>query len=181
MALSSDDSAANWPEAPTYAYSGAEAHLPLLMGGAMVGGSLFGLAAMGFAALYEDIPSITFVILAALVFFSVLLSVWLVPYMARARPAIALSADGVFAYLKGKPWRFIGWHDVAAITRRTWFDKGGHPHLWLLIEGARHTIQVRETIDGYADLRVRLTRYARDHRVPLHATVQGQASEVAEL
>lgn len=183
MAIASDDSAANWPEVPTYSYSGAEAHLPLLLGSAMVTGPLLGMALVGLAARYQDIPSGTFVILMGLVFFFALLSVWIVPYLARTRPAIALSADGVFAYLKGKPWRFIGWPDVASITRRTIYDKGGHPHVGLLIEGPRYTIPVLETIDGYVDLRGRLTRYARDYRVLLLASDRrhGKAGNVAEL
>jgi hypothetical protein len=35
-------------------------------------------------------------------------------------PDIALSADGIFAYRTGKPWRFIGWREIVSITRCTW-------------------------------------------------------------
>jgi hypothetical protein len=207
MALSSDDGAAPWPEAPGYSYSGLEARLPLLVGGAMITSSLFILTFAGLNALSAsvpgalagwdgapvlsifvigrkgDIPSIAFVILTAYGALSVLGGAFMARYFARMRPSIALSDDGVFAYLKGKPWRFIGWREIASITRRTTFSKGGKPILTLLIKGPRHTIQVAGTIDRYPDLRERLMRYARDNHVPLQASVQGQgkASDVAEL
>jgi hypothetical protein len=189
MALSSDDSTANWPEAPTYSYSGLEARTPLIMGGAMMTGGLFGLALAGLNALLGvagtrglDGSPVLSVVLAAFAVLFMIASVWVARYFARIRVGIALSADGIFAYLKGKPWRFIGWGEIASITRRTTFTKAGQNRLSLLIKAPRYTIQVSETIDRYANLCERLTRYARNHRVPLRASDSMMSvSDIAEL
>jgi hypothetical protein len=103
---------------------------------------------------------------------------WLIP---RTRAGIALSVNGVFAYLKDKPWRFIGWREMVSITRSTFIYKGSHS-LSLLIKGPRYTIQVAATIDRYADLCERLTRYAHDHRIPLRASEdRSKESDISEL
>jgi hypothetical protein len=76
----------------------------------------------------------------------------------RLYPAIALSDDGMFAYLWGKPWRFIGWGEIVSITRHTKQFKGA-PRPWLGIKGLRYTIRVYESIDRFADFSECLTRY----------------------
>jgi len=92
----------------------------------------------------------------------ILLGIWMARSFARTRPGIALSADGVFAYLTGKPWRFIAWREMESITRATAPPRGGDIR-YLAIEGPRYDIKVDEKIDGYADFCECLTRYARDH------------------
>jgi hypothetical protein len=84
------------------------------------------------------------------------LAAWGVP---RLFPDIALSPDGVFAYLKGKPWRFIAWREMESITKG--HDRSGKPSL--RIKGPRYTIQVGGRIDRFADLSECVARYARDH------------------
>jgi hypothetical protein len=96
-------------------------------------------------------------------------------------PGIALSADGVFAYRTGKPWRFIGWREIVSITRCTMILRGS-VMIWLEIKGSRYTIKVRTSINRFADLCACLTRYARDHGVPLRASGPwNEASDLTEL
>jgi hypothetical protein len=180
MALPPDDSAANWPEAPTYSYSGLEAHLGLLFGGGLMTGGLFGLAMAGLNAVSKGLTagSIPLVALVALFIIAGFWSTWFIP---RSRPAIALSAEGVFAYLKGKPWRYIRWREMVSITRSSFIYRGLHGHS-LSIKGPRYTIQVASTIDHYTDLCECLTRYSRDHRVPLRASEdRSKESDISEL
>jgi hypothetical protein len=173
-APSSDERAVNWPEAPAYSYRGL-----------WVAGNMFIIGGLSFVALagYMAVYSITVLdehgrvvfgstgVAAFGVFLMIvgILPAWGIP---RLYPAIALSADGVFAYLevmpclKGKPWRFIGWDEIVSITRHTNMTKGT-PRPYLAIEGQRYTIKVHEFIGRYADLRECLTRYARDHGVLL--------------
>jgi hypothetical protein len=169
-ARSSDDGAPNWPEAPTYTYGGFAAPRPLLTRGVYTTG---GLGIMAFTALDAFSPSFhkwltgshqvasisEFVFGAALGLFCILFGVWMARAWARICPGIALSADGVFAYLMGKPWRFIAWREMESITKG--HDRSGKPSLG--IKGPRYTIQVGGRIDRFADLCECVTRYARDH------------------
>jgi hypothetical protein len=205
MALSSDDSATNWPEAPAYSYSGLEAPMPWLWYVVMTTGGLLILAFAGLNALSASVPDslagwdgapllsifviarhdhldpIIFVALAAIGVVSILVGIWMARFILHMRPGIALSADGVFAYLKDKPWRFIGWREIVSITRSTTIYKR-HQYLSLKIRGSRYTIPVSEKIDRYADLRERLARYAHDHRVPLRASDgMSKVRDIAEL
>jgi hypothetical protein len=172
-APSSDDSAANWPEAPAYSYRGFNS--PRNMGvGVLITVVPFFLTLAGFNAFW-GVPTTSFWLSGAPVLsicyavFGALFTIFGVTFVwdfAGDTPEIALSADGVFAYRTGKPWRFIGWREMVSITRSTYWVKGGEK-LVLEIKGPRYTIPVDKSIDRFADLCECLTRYARDHRVPL--------------
>jgi hypothetical protein len=153
MAPSPDESAVNWPEVPAYSYHGLNA--PWIGGGMFMTFGLFLVAVAGYMAAHSvTVPddhsrvvsgSTEVAAIGVFVMIAGILYAWGIP---RLMPAIALSADGVFAYLKGKPWRFIGWGDVVSVARVQNF-KGGR---WLQIEGPRYTIRVYGSIDRYTDL-----------------------------
>jgi hypothetical protein len=170
---SSDDSAANWPDAPAYSYRGLNS--PRTLGvTVMITVVPFFLALAGFNAFWgvpttsfwlsgDPVLSICYAVLGALFTIFGVVFVW---DFAGDTPEITLSADGVFAYRNGKPWRFIGWREMVSITRQTWMVKGSEQRV-LVIKGPRYTITANKGIDRFADLCECLTRYARDHRVPL--------------
>jgi hypothetical protein len=185
MVLSSDNSAANWPEAPTYSYRGLNANW--ILGGTFMAFALLFLALAGFMAAHSvTVPDrhgrVAFgsTEVAAFGIFWMIVGVLAAWGFPRLRPAIALSADGVFAYLKGKPWRFIGWREIVSITRCSYMVRGGE-RLFLAIKGPSYTVTVHKSIDRFADLCERLTRYARDHRVPLRASGTWSNSDITEL
>jgi hypothetical protein len=185
MALPSDDSAVAWPEAPAYSYHGTNATwVPAAMG---ITFALFFLALAGFMAAHSvTVPyrdgrvafgSTEVAAFSAFLMIVGVLLAWRVP---RKFPAIALSADGVFAFLKGKPWRYIAWREMESITQFTWYYRGRH-HMSLGIKGPRYTTEVDKTIDRFADLCETLRRYADDHRIPLRpADGWDDASDIDE-
>jgi hypothetical protein len=186
MVLSSDNSAANWPEAPTYSYRGLNANW--ILGGTFMAFALLFLALAGFMAAHSvTVPDrhgrVAFgsTEVAAFGIFWMIVGVLAAWGFPRLRPAIALSADGVFAYLKGKPWRFIAWREMVSITQFNSYYRGHHK-VSLGIKGPRYTTEVDEEIERFADLCERLTRYAHDHRIPLRATDGwGNPSDTDEL
>jgi hypothetical protein len=161
-APSSDDSAVNWPEAPAYSYSGfadlRNVGVAMLLTLVPFFLALAGLNAFWGVGSNSYVWSIGYAVFGAV---SAFIGVAFMRDFAFDRPEIALSADGVFAYRRGKPWRFIGWRGVVSITRCTPASRGAR--LFLLIKGPRHTIKVYESIDRFADLSECLSRYARDH------------------
>ena len=173
----------------TYSYSGADSHAGLIMGGAIMTLAPIGLGFAVFNAV-AGVPgmrgldgslaeSMIFAVGAVL---CMVLGVWAAWFIPRVRCNIALSADGVVAYLKGKPWRFIAWREMVSITRSIFRGKGGAESLSLVIRGPRYTIQVAETIDRFADLCVCLTQCALEHHVPLRASDgMSKESDVAAL
>jgi hypothetical protein len=185
-APSSDESAANWPEAPAYSYRGLVAPRPWGVA-VLITVVPFFLALAGLNAVsgvptnfyLNGSPSVSIGYAGFGVIFAFIGAafVWDLP---SQMPDIALSADGVFAYRTGKPWRFIGWREIVSITRCSYMVRGGE-RLFLAIKGPSYTVTVHKSIDRFADLCERLTRYARDHRVPLRASGTWSNSDITEL
>jgi hypothetical protein len=186
MSLSSDDGAANWPEAPTYCYRGVNANW--IVSGTFITFALLFVALAGYMAAYSvSVPgrnghaafgSTEVAAFGVFLMIAGILAAWGLP---RLRPAIALSADGVFAYVKDKPWRFIAWREMVSITQFNSYYRGHHS-VRLGIKGPRYTTVVDETIERFADLCKCVTRYAHDHRIPLRtAEGWGNVSDTDEL
>ena len=187
-------SADNWPEAPMFSYSRAEARVPLIVGIGMIGNPLLLLAVSGLNVLSVLMPDImsgwersrsfwylfvmarrehaVFIACAVLAAYSVLallFGLWLTRRLARSRPALAITADGLFAYRRSKPWRSISWREVGSITRRETRGKYGRMFTTVLIQGASFTLEMGEKIAGWEEARRLLTRFAQQHSIKLRA------------
>ena len=186
-------SADNWPEAPMFSYSGASARVPLIVGIALIGTPILLLAVSGLNVLSVLMPDvmrgwertrgvwylfvmarrehavfIACMVLAAYSAIAIVVGVWITRRLDRSRAALAITADGIFAYRRGKPWRSISWRDVGSITRRETRGKYGRTFTTVLIQGASFTLEMGEKIAGWDEARRLLTRFAQQHAIKLH-------------
>jgi hypothetical protein len=179
------ETVADWPDAPAFSYTGAAARAPLLIGVAVVAAGLLPLliGAIGllakavpgtvpFAGLFASSKSIASVIvfaaLTALGLVESLFGVWLARWMTALQPALAVSAEGIFAFQSGKPWRSLAWSEVTSVVKlRSRGPKTGQGVITVRIEAPRCRLQMSSQITGYAEACQLLTRHARAHGITL--------------
>ena len=191
-----------------FSYAGAAARAPLIAGIGIIGNPLLLLAVSGLNVLSVLMPDImpgwehsrsfwyffvmarrehavfvACVVLAAYSVVAILFGIWFTRRLARSRPALAITADGVFAYRRGKPWRSIAWREVSSIARRQTRGKYGRTFATVLIQGARLTLEMGEKIAGWDEARRLLTRFAQQHGIKLReiGISRGDEHELTQL
>jgi hypothetical protein len=200
-----DHSSEDWPEAPGYRY-GREALLPALIIGiaAGVGASLCLAAgatgliawalpgivpprvALGLLARQGALPVLPLALLVVGLI-DVALAVWLVTKILRPLRPLAINERGVYAWFRDRPWRFLAWRDISAVSKlRRIEPKYRRELISIEIAGPDFSLSMKPQISGFAEACRVLTREARRHGVRLQfidksKNPAGEVSPLAEL
>jgi hypothetical protein len=208
MVGSAGEGTVDWPEAPVFFYTGIAARAPLIVVVGLVGSGLFPLLIGGVGVLAAIMPEVLpvsmahpsslasfiaaaragrgmFIIssaLASLGLLEALAGVWIALWIGRLRPALAVSAAGIFAFRGGKPWRSLAWADVISIVKlRSRGPKTGQGVITVRIAAPGVRLELTSQINGYAEACGLLTRHARAQGIKLLDTTEGAAVEIAAL
>jgi hypothetical protein len=200
-----DHSSEDWPEAPAYRY-GREALLPAFVIGIAfgVGASLFiaagatGLVAWALpgavparVALGLLVRQFAFPVLPLMLLViglvDVALAIWLVARILGPLRPLAINERGIYAYLRGQPWRFLAWRDVTGVAKlREISPKYRRELISIEIAGPAFSLSMKPQISGFAEACGVLTREARRHGVRLQFVDKsknpaGEVTPLAEL
>jgi hypothetical protein len=200
MAGVAGEGAVDWPDAPAFSYIGAAApRAPLIVGVGMVAGGLLPLLIGAVGVLVLTLPEVVpawvtsrsgpfggifaaggknngsviiFAAVTALGLFEIAFGLWFARRLTVLRPALAISADGVFAFRRGKPWRSLAWSDIVSIVKRCGRGaKTGQGLITVRIEAPGGGLELTSEIAGYDEACALLARHAQAHGItPLDQT-----------
>ena len=175
----------DWPDAPAFSYTGAAARAPLLIGAiGLLAKTMPGTVPFAglFASGKTNASVIVFAALAALGLVESLFGVWLARWMTALQPALAVSAEGIFAFQSGKPWRSLAWSEVTSVVKlRSRGPKTGQGVITVRVAAPGVRLELTSQISGYAEACGLLTRHARAQGIKLLDTTEGTAVEIAAL
>ena len=110
--------------------------------------------------------------------------IWLVIKILRPMRPLVINERGVYAYFRGRPWRFLAWRDIGRVSRlRRIEPKYRRERISIEIAGPDFSLSMTPEIGGFAEACRVLTREARRHGVRLQFvdSSRNPAGEVTPL
>jgi hypothetical protein len=91
----------------------------------------------------------------------------------KTRP-LTINSRGIYAFYRGKPWRFLAWGNVNSISKlRFPDDKPLRPRIEIRVNCADLTLFITPAIRDFGRICELISRYAREHSVKLRLIDKG--------
>jgi len=188
----------NWPDKPAFTYGG-KATVPLLaLGwGLFLGPLLF--ISLGVLSLIAraspDLLPIWMtdaegrfgnfllllgerslgVVLIVIGSINLLIGTWLMQKRLMSMRPLAIDDRGIYAFFRGRPWRFLAWRDVESISKlRVLGAKTRQPTVIVEIKGPAWTLSILPNIRDFAEVCRLVTVYAHKNSIKLQSVDKGQ-------